>query len=335
MAAHLTAGDLPAARGALPALAGRDPAGLGEPELARATVESVAENTSDAAVAPLFWGAVAGIPGLLGYRAVNTLDAMVGPPLAAVRAVRLGRRAAGRRRQLAARPAHRRADGRLRPGWPAARPAGALARLAAGRRRAPQPERRPLRGRAGRRARACGWAAATSTAAGSRSGRSLGDGQPPVRGDIRRAVRLSRAVWTAAAVLAAAARRPPAGAEPAVGARPRGAGSTGKPAGSTRRWLAGGSAGPAPTADRDDERGTGERGHARSRNRTRSTPPEVMTGQWHGPRWTEAVHFGMVDACHRSSSSPPAARAGHPDRPGRGACPGPRYAGLARRIRDW
>src|SRR5688500_17984468 len=74
----LAAGDLPAARTALPALAGRDPRGLGEAELARATVESVAENTSDAAVAPLFWGADAGIPGLLTYRAVTTLDAMAG-----------------------------------------------------------------------------------------------------------------------------------------------------------------------------------------------------------------------------------------------------------------
>src|SRR5215212_7141023 len=75
---HLADGDLAAARAALPALAGRDPSTLDEEGLARATVESVAENTSDAAVAPLFWGAVAGVPGLLAYRAVNTLDAMVG-----------------------------------------------------------------------------------------------------------------------------------------------------------------------------------------------------------------------------------------------------------------
>src|SRR5687768_2675380 len=78
MRQHLAAGDLAAARAALPALAGRDPQALDAAGLARATVESVAENTSDAVVAPLFWGAVAGIPGLLAYRAVNTLDAMVG-----------------------------------------------------------------------------------------------------------------------------------------------------------------------------------------------------------------------------------------------------------------
>ncbi|GAA2900824.1 cobalamin biosynthesis protein [Streptosporangium fragile] len=78
MAESLEAGDLAGARRRLPHLCGRDPSRLEAPELARATVESIAENTSDAVVAPLFWGAVAGVPGLLAYRAVNTLDAMVG-----------------------------------------------------------------------------------------------------------------------------------------------------------------------------------------------------------------------------------------------------------------
>jgi adenosylcobinamide-phosphate synthase len=78
MAGHLERDDLPAARGRLGHLCGRDPSALDAPELARATVESVAENTSDAVVAPLIWGGVAGLPGLLGYRAANTLDAMVG-----------------------------------------------------------------------------------------------------------------------------------------------------------------------------------------------------------------------------------------------------------------
>ncbi|MFC0532235.1 cobalamin biosynthesis protein [Phytohabitans kaempferiae] len=78
MAGALERADLSAARGRLGHLCGRDPSALDEPELARATVESVAENTSDAVVAPLFWGAVAGLPGLVGYRVANTLDAMVG-----------------------------------------------------------------------------------------------------------------------------------------------------------------------------------------------------------------------------------------------------------------
>jgi adenosylcobinamide-phosphate synthase len=71
-------GDLPGARRQLTHLVGRDTSGLDEAEVARAVVESVAENTADAVVAPLLWGAVAGVPGLLGYRAANTLDAMVG-----------------------------------------------------------------------------------------------------------------------------------------------------------------------------------------------------------------------------------------------------------------
>jgi adenosylcobinamide-phosphate synthase len=74
----LEAGDLAGARERLPRLCGREPRHLSEGEIARAVVESVAENTSDAVVAPLFWGAVAGLPGLLAYRAANTLDAMVG-----------------------------------------------------------------------------------------------------------------------------------------------------------------------------------------------------------------------------------------------------------------
>jgi adenosylcobinamide-phosphate synthase len=74
----LAADDLAGARQRLTHLVGRDPSGLDAGEIARAGVESVAENTSDAVVAALFWGAVAGVPGLLGYRAVNTLDAMFG-----------------------------------------------------------------------------------------------------------------------------------------------------------------------------------------------------------------------------------------------------------------
>ncbi len=74
----LSAGDLNRARDLLPSLVGRDPRELDESEIARAVVESVAENTVDAVVAPMLWGAVAGAPGALGYRAVNTMDAMVG-----------------------------------------------------------------------------------------------------------------------------------------------------------------------------------------------------------------------------------------------------------------
>jgi adenosylcobinamide-phosphate synthase len=74
----LEAGDLDAARAALPSLCGRDPHGLDELQISRAVVESVAENSGDAIVSPLVWGAAGGVPGLLAYRAINTLDAMVG-----------------------------------------------------------------------------------------------------------------------------------------------------------------------------------------------------------------------------------------------------------------
>jgi adenosylcobinamide-phosphate synthase len=76
--ALLDAGDLPGARRRLTHLVGRDTSGLDEAGIARAVIESVAENTSDAVVAPLVWGALLGVPGLLAYRAANTLDAMVG-----------------------------------------------------------------------------------------------------------------------------------------------------------------------------------------------------------------------------------------------------------------
>lgn len=74
----LETGDLGLARRRLPALVGRDPDGLDEKEIARAVVESVAENTVDAVVAPALWALVGGAPGVLAYRAANTMDAMVG-----------------------------------------------------------------------------------------------------------------------------------------------------------------------------------------------------------------------------------------------------------------
>ena len=78
VAGQLAAGNLLQARDQVRHLVGRETAELSTEQVARATVESVAENASDAIVAPLLWGAVAGLPGLLGYRAVNTLDAMIG-----------------------------------------------------------------------------------------------------------------------------------------------------------------------------------------------------------------------------------------------------------------
>jgi len=74
----LTAGDLPAARSHLASLCSRDAGALAPDEVAAAAVESVAENASDSFVAPLVFWVALGVPGALLYRAVNTLDAMVG-----------------------------------------------------------------------------------------------------------------------------------------------------------------------------------------------------------------------------------------------------------------
>jgi adenosylcobinamide-phosphate synthase len=196
-------GDLVAARSLLPGLCSRDPAELDGKEIARAVVESVAENTSDAVVGPLVWGAVAGLPGLAVYRAVNTLDAMVGY----------------------------RSPRYARFGWASARLDDVLnwapARLTAGLAAACAPLVGGDPGRAGRAARRDGGhhpspnagrpEAAFAGALGLRLGGTsryggvaeqrpeLGDGRPPEPADIDRAARLSLAVTAAAAVLAAAA----------------------------------------------------------------------------------------------------------------------------------
>jgi adenosylcobinamide-phosphate synthase len=78
MAALLATGDIDGARLLLPSLCGRDPSSLDAEGLTRAALESIAENTSDAQVAPLFWAVIGGVPGVLVYRAANTLDAMIG-----------------------------------------------------------------------------------------------------------------------------------------------------------------------------------------------------------------------------------------------------------------
>jgi adenosylcobinamide-phosphate synthase len=200
--AALDAGDLAAARAALPSLCGRDPRGLDAKEISRAVIESVAENSGDAIVAPLVWGALAGDTGLLAYRAVNTLDAMVGH-----RSPRLARfgTASARLDDVA--------------NWLPARLTALLTAACA-------PAAGGRRGRTWRQARQygnrhpspnAGWCeAAFAGALGVRLGGSntyegaterrpeLGDGPPPVPADIGRAVRLSRAVTAAAAVLAAA-----------------------------------------------------------------------------------------------------------------------------------
>jgi adenosylcobinamide-phosphate synthase len=78
MVSLLDAGDVAGARRLLPSLCGRDPAALDLAGLARAALESVAENTSDAHAAPVLWAAAGGVPAVLVYRGANTLDAMIG-----------------------------------------------------------------------------------------------------------------------------------------------------------------------------------------------------------------------------------------------------------------
>lgn len=200
MAELLTTGDVEGARRRLSHLCARDAAHMGPDDLARATVESLAENASDAVVAPLLWGAVAGLPGLIGYRAANTLDAMVG--YTSPRYLRFGRVAARLDDALNFVPARLTGvlvaacapvvGGSPRASWAVLqRDGGAHPSPNAGR-----PE------------------AATAGALGVRLGGEnsygghrerrpeLGDGRSPEVGDVRRAVRLGRAVAAAGAVLA-------------------------------------------------------------------------------------------------------------------------------------
>ncbi|WP_096786340.1 adenosylcobinamide-phosphate synthase CbiB [Rhodobacter sp. CZR27] len=76
--APLAASDLPAARRAVSMIVGRDPSQLDTAGVTRAALESLAENSSDGIVAPLFWGALFGLPGIAAYKAINTLDSMIG-----------------------------------------------------------------------------------------------------------------------------------------------------------------------------------------------------------------------------------------------------------------
>jgi adenosylcobinamide-phosphate synthase len=203
VAAALEASDLTAARAALPGLCGRDPGRLDEGELARAVVESVAENTSDAIVAPLVWGVVAGLPGLAGYRAVNTLDAMVG-----YRSPRFARFGWGSARlDDVANWAPARLTGLLAVAFAPAvggDPATAWRVMRRCGARHPSPN--------------AGWCeAAFAGALGVRLGGTnayagetehrpvLGQGRPAQPGDIRRAVRLCRAVTIAATAVSAVA----------------------------------------------------------------------------------------------------------------------------------
>jgi adenosylcobinamide-phosphate synthase len=225
----LAAGDLDDARRRLPALCGRDPAGLPAAELARAAVESVAENTCDAVVAPLLWGAVAGAGGLLGYRAVNTLDAMVGHHN--MRYERFGW-AAARLDDVA----------NLVPARMTAALAVALAPAVGGNGRTAL--RAVLRDGAAHPSPNAGrceaaFAGALGVSLGGTNvyqGRAerrgtLGEGPPPGPADLDRAIRLSRLITAAATVLAALAAYLLGVSGRAQGAQPPG---RPRPAGLTR-----------------------------------------------------------------------------------------------------
>jgi adenosylcobinamide-phosphate synthase len=200
MAALLDRGDVEAARRLLPSLCGRDPEQLDGGGLTRAALESVEENTSDAQVAPLLWAAVGGAPAVLTYRAINTLDSMIGHR--SPRYVRFGW-AAARLDDVANFVGARATAVLVALCAPAVggSPAAALRSWQRDAGRHPSPNAGVVE-------------AAFAGALGVRLGGptqyhhelqirpTLGDGPEPVVSDLRRAVALSRAVQLAAAVLA-------------------------------------------------------------------------------------------------------------------------------------
>ncbi|WP_374223375.1 cobalamin biosynthesis protein [Streptomyces sp. F63] len=199
--AALDSGDLARARERLPGLCGRDPQSLDAPQLARAVVESVAENTSDAVVGALVWGAVAGVPGLAGFRAVNTLDAMAGHTSPRLR--RFGW-APARLDDVAGFPGARLTAALAVLAGPD--PRGALRVLRSDARRHPSPNAGPVEAAF---AGALGVRLGGTLAYGGRVEHRpvLGAGNRPVEpGDIERAVRLSRRVSALALAVCAGGR---------------------------------------------------------------------------------------------------------------------------------
>lgn len=195
------AGEIERARALAPTLVGRDPSELDAAELCRAVVESVAENTSDAVVAPLLWAALLGAPGVAAYRAANTLDAMVGHRSERYRNFGW---AAARLDDLANWPAAR-ASSLLAIAWaPAVGGCPADAWRAAWQDGAAHPS--PNAGRvegafAGALSLTLGGL--NRYAHGTERRPSLGIGTAPTVDDIARSVRLSRLVGGSAAVLCA------------------------------------------------------------------------------------------------------------------------------------
>jgi adenosylcobinamide-phosphate synthase len=194
--------DIGAARRLLPSLCGRDPDALDADGLTRAALESVAENTSDAHVAPLLWAAVAGIPGALVYRGINTLDAMIG--YRSPRYHRFGWAAA--RLDDLANLIPARATAALAVPCAAlvgGSPAGAIRTWRRDAASHPSPNAGVVEA-AFAGALGVGVGGPTQYQHGLENRPCLGDGPAPTVADLRRALRLSRAVQTAAVIAVAA-----------------------------------------------------------------------------------------------------------------------------------